>query len=656
MSVPSPLRGFLEIAESGFIAGWAFDCSGGPVRLKIMANGVPLAEVTACGFRDDLCGAGVAAGACGFSFSIPGGLSPDREQVIHVMRSSDHAELPGSPKVIPARTWATAVKAIPALLAENSDGWKGFLDSVRRQRISGWVYNPAEPGVSVAIKIFDNDQLIAWTLANRYRADLKKAGIGTGYYGFDVIFPGGLSPLSKHIIRVVCEQNGFELTHSPAVLESAMVMDNELRGYLVRVIANSDSGEHEAILHFLLGQASRVRRQIAEQSSHRAEQEIVREQIRRTGSELPEAVACGPRVLVIDERYPDIQRDAGSCAIFSHMQALLTLGYEVNFAAAAELSDPGLHRKALESSGITCFYAPLYDSIENILRYQADSFSLIYLHRVSIASCYTGLVRRYQNKARILYSVADLHHIRLERQAQELDEPVFAQQARFMRIQERLAASQADAVITHSMEESRILRKMTSTPVFCVPWAVEAKDRPPAGLEARCGVVFLGHYGHAPNMDAALYLVNEIMPLVHRKRPEITCILAGSDMPEQLAKLAGPGIEPLGHVEDLDSLFQRIRLGIAPLRFGAGIKGKVLEMMGRGYPCIMTPVAAEGLSLPSDLAALVTNDTASLAQLVIDLHDQHVIVNSLAKESLEFIREFFNADKVSGLLEKALTG
>src|SRR5207248_6443440 len=98
--------------------------------------------------------------------------------------------------------------------------------------------------------------------------------------------------------------------------------------------------------------------------------------------------------------------------------------------------------------------------------------------------------------------------------------------------------------------------------------------------------------------DAAKWAAREIMPVLREQVSDIELLLVGSDMPDEVAALAAPDVVPVGHVPSLDEIFARVRLTIAPLRYGAGLQGKVIDSMAAGIPCVMTSVAAEGLDLP----------------------------------------------------------
>jgi glycosyltransferase involved in cell wall biosynthesis len=341
--------------------------------------------------------------------------------------------------------------------------------------------------------------------------------------------------------------------------------------------------------------------------------------------------------------------------------------------AAEEIAGDEEDFAALTASGVACCAAPFYASVEDVLRRQAACFDLVYLHRAAIASRYLGLARRYMPRARILYSVADLHHVRLERQAAVEERPELLAASRRMRLEECMAAWLADGVITHSADEAELLRRaVPEARVYRVPWEVPgaenraAGDRAAAGavtaraaakpFAARRGLVFVGSYTHAPNVDAARWLVEAVMPLVWHADPDIVCLLVGSAMPDAVRRLARPGVVPLGEVADLDSVFNRVRLSVAPLRYGAGVKGKVLDSLAAGVPCVMTPVAAEGLGLPAGLRALVGEDAARLAALICRLHRSEAAHRKAVSAGRSLIRKNHGEAGVVAALRAAVEG
>jgi glycosyltransferase involved in cell wall biosynthesis len=460
---------------------------------------------------------------------------------------------------------------------------------------------------------------------------------------------------------VIGEADGCEFPGSPFTLEAATRFDPALEHAVSSAVAAlSLPQERERALAFFAMQTEKLLQDQAEADSGREARLVHRQLVRRgINSEGPLPGASAPtrrRALVIDDLLPVSGRDAGSAAILSHMRALQELGYEVSFIAAEQLSPPPGSGAELSAMDIDCWQLPFYASVEEVLRRQPQGFDVAYLHRISNAAKYQALVRRYSPKARIVYSVADLHHIRLERQAKLEQEPRLLAQSRRVRAAEFMAAAMANAVITHSMMEATWLRQsVPGANVHVVPWALPLQPctRP---WNERSGIAFIGSFDHAPNVDAARFLIEDIMPQVLRAAPSIECLLVGSHMPASLRRLSVPGIVPMGHVEDLRSVYERVRVVVAPLRYGAGVKGKVLESFAAGVPCVMSPIAAEGMDLPPMLARAIGANAAQVAAHLARVHGDQAEFEALSAAGLAFVRANYSDESVVSALRLVIEG
>jgi glycosyltransferase involved in cell wall biosynthesis len=566
---------------------------------------------------------------------------------------------------------------------------RGYLDEATRTRVRGWAWNPDRPEAPIEVEVLHDGAVIATVAANRYRADLEAARIGSGRHAFEVTIPGGLSPLTRHAIVVRTAEGGVLLENAPVIIEPATRFDDGLAHAVASACAALDApAEQDRVLNFLAAQMERVLQQGADAAAQREARQAHR-QFRRRWGPGADAAAIDPafvgdpglRALVIDQEVPAADRDAGSQAILSHMRALRALGYAVSFVAADLFAEGAASAETvdglatLEREAIVCCRLPAYASVEEVLRRQARCFDVVYLHRLSNASKYLALVRQHCPRARVIYSVADLHHLRLARQARIEQRDDLLAESRRVRLVECMAALSADAVLTHSAHEAALLRRaVPGAAVHVVPWAIPSPRRGAvdgAGDDGpwdhgawddseRNGVAFIANYGHEPNVDAARFLAETIMPLVWRQDPTIACVLAGSRMPPSIRRLARPGpsaaLLTLGHVPDLEAVFDRVRLTVAPLRYGAGIKGKVLASFAAGLPCVMSPIAAEGIALPAALSACVGASAAELADLILRLHADAALRREAAHAGRALIETDFAAPRVTAALKAAIEG
>jgi glycosyltransferase involved in cell wall biosynthesis len=357
---------------------------------------------------------------------------------------------------------------------------------------------------------------------------------------------------------------------------------------------------------------------------------------------------------VIDNMLPDIGRDAGSHAILGHIRALIALGYRVEFVPAWQMAPPGRPGIVMRMPEVTWHLAPTANSAEEVLRLHAGAYDLIYLHRASNAVSYAALAGSLNPQARIVYSVADLHHVRLARQGAVQNRAELLAEASKVAEAELLAMHQVDAVITHSLAEAEYLSQAApGVAVHVVPWAVKARAAG-NGFAGRSDILFLGQQSHEPNQDAVRWLREAIMPRVWWRNPAITCLVVGWGWPEDIFDNTDDRLRLLGQVDHLEDVFARVRLTVAPLRFGAGVKGKVLESFAAGVPCIMSPIAAEGLRLPLSLRALVGATATEIAALIVKLYDDSAALRAAAKAGRKMIEKDFNLERVVAALECAV--
>ncbi|WP_135469135.1 glycosyltransferase [Crenalkalicoccus roseus] len=347
------------------------------------------------------------------------------------------------------------------------------------------------------------------------------------------------------------------------------------------------------------------------------------------------------RVLFVDATTPTPREDAGSNAALTHMRALQALGAKVTFVPSDNMTHLGAISSDLQDLGIEFLHHPYFWSVEEVLRKRANEFDVVYLHRFDVASRYLATCRALAPRARIVYNVADLHFLRLERErevgaAGALTEAEIAA----VRNQELGAIRAADRVIVHSDVEAEMLRREGVEGVTVLPWAIEGRPGPLPAAQRR-GIGFLGGYRHPPNIDAVLWFVSDIWPLIREALPEAEFLIYGSHMPQELRDLSRvPGVRPVGFVEDVATAFDALRLTVAPLRYGAGLKGKVGQSLAYGVPCIGTRIAFEGFGAFGE--ACTAEEPAEFAARVVALMRDDAAWEAASRAGLDHAREHFS--------------
>lgn len=160
----------------------------------------------------------------------------------------------------------------------------------------------------------------------------------------------------------------------------------------------------------------------------------------------------------------------------------------------------------------------------------------------------------------------------------------------------------------------------------------------------RRGIMFLGGFRHQPNLDAVLYFSQEVWPLIHARNPDIVFNVIGADAPPEILALHDVNnINVIGFVEELAPWFEAVRLSIAPLRYGAGIKGKVGQSLSHGVPCIATSIAVEGMGLAIGTEVLVADDPVNMAETILATYRNEALWQRLSLAGMGFVEREYSS-------------
>lgn len=336
-------------------------------------------------------------------------------------------------------------------------------------------------------------------------------------------------------------------------------------------------------------------------------------------------------VLVADHYVPQPDRDAGSRATWQVIETLVRQGCQVSFWPANAYDDP-VYTPPLQQLGVEVLCGSDYVGRFDAWMAEHGSYlDAVVLNRPHISAELVGSVRRH-SRAKLVYYGHDIHHLRMQQQLALHPDRELEEESRRFRDFEHGLWKQSDVVLYPSTDETAHVRswlaehepgvdiRAETIPLYAYDPLPEAEM---TGPQDRNGILFVAGFAHAPNVDAALWFVSEVLPLVQREVPGVRLSLVGSNPRPEVLALASEHIEVTGYVSDqvLTDRYRRARVAVAPLRFGGGVKGKVLESLQHGVPCVTTSVGMQGLADASSFMPVGDAPEEMAAQIVTLLRD-----------------------------------
>jgi glycosyltransferase involved in cell wall biosynthesis len=304
----------------------------------------------------------------------------------------------------------------------------------------------------------------------------------------------------------------------------------------------------------------------------------------------------------------------------------------------------GIYSSELQKAGVEVLYNPWIASLQDFFRERGGDFDFIMISRHYVAVNYLALIQRYCPQARFIFDTVDLHYLREQRLAALEDSLPLKRVAAQTKRSELAVIRQAAATLVVSPVEQAVLAQDAPQARVHVLSNIHRLCDGGNGFAARQDIFFVGGYQHPPNIDAAVWFVNSIWPLIRQQLPDIRFHLIGSKAPEKVRALHGNGVEFHGYVKDLTPWLDDCRLAVAPLRYGAGVKGKVNLSMSHGQPVVATPMAVEGLYARDGEDVLVAESAQDFAAAVVRLYRDEALWNRLAAAGLENVRQHFSMD------------
>lgn len=347
------------------------------------------------------------------------------------------------------------------------------------------------------------------------------------------------------------------------------------------------------------------------------------------------------RVLIVDATTPTPDQDSGSLRMVNLMRVFADLGCQVSFLPDNRAWIDG-YTRALQELGVEALYSPYAADPVRLFRERGREFDLIVLSRHYVASSYVGLARLYAPQARLAFDTVDLHYLREQRAAELEGKAELARHAAVTRAQELKLIRECDVTLVVSPVEQDLLSRDAPGARVEVVSNVHDVYGCRRAFAARRDLVFVGGFQHPPNTDAVTWFVAEVLPLALKELPDLRFHVIGSKVPDAIRALAGEHVLVHGFVEDIAPYMDDCRISVAPLRYGAGVKGKVNMAMSYGLPVVATPIAVEGMHVAAGSDVLVAGDAAAFAAAVVRLYRDEALWNTLSANGLANVERHFS--------------
>jgi GT2 family glycosyltransferase len=368
--------------------------------------------------------------------------------------------------------------------------------------------------------------------------------------------------------------------------------------------------------------------------------------------------SCGrPCVLVIDWNLPTPDRDSGSLRMANLLRILVSLGCQATFFPIKDESTQPYLRQ-LQQQGVFVAAGPGSMPLDAFLKKHGRYFDTVIVSRVSAGAVCMRTVKRRCSKARVVFDTVDLCFLREQRRA-ELENSDAARRAAAVAKETELGLMrQADATLVVSPVEKELLGRMAPDVDVRILSNIHALHDRGDSFDQRNGLVFIGGFRHSPNVDAVRWFVEEVFPKVRQRLPGVVLHVIGSHPPADLRNWAETveGVRFHGFVENVEPYLRSCRLSVVPLRYGAGVKGKINLSMSYGLPVVSTSIGCEGMFLNDGLDVLMADGADAMAAAVCRLHEDQALWERISEAGFENVREHFSFEAATETVRGMIGG
>jgi glycosyltransferase involved in cell wall biosynthesis len=311
----------------------------------------------------------------------------------------------------------------------------------------------------------------------------------------------------------------------------------------------------------------------------------------------------------------------------------------------------------LQRLGVEVIYGGEYArSFDDWIKKNGQYIDFAFLSRPYVSAEFIPGLSAY-SRAKLLYFGVDLHFARANKEYEVTGDRRLLAEAEYFREEELRIWKSVDVVYYPSYTETETVLSMLPSahartlPAYYYPALAEMPPLP----AARRDLLFVAGFGHPPNVDAAIWLVSEILPLIRRQFADIHLTLVGSNPTTAVLDLASDKITVTGYVTDeqLKRYYDEARVAVVPLRFGAGVKNKVVEAMYNGAALVTTSIGAQGL-LALEEAIPVRDGAQEFAAEVCRLLEDDDYVSQVSQRGSEYVAQHYSFEVMRDALLRDL--
>ncbi|OKP87115.1 glycosyl transferase family 2 [Paenibacillus sp. P3E] len=360
-------------------------------------------------------------------------------------------------------------------------------------------------------------------------------------------------------------------------------------------------------------------------------------------------------IVVVDHYVPHYDKDAGGRCTSFYIKLFVSMGFHVIFIGDNYFKHEP-YTTELQDIGVEVLYGDYYaKNISKWIKSNGAYIDYVYLNRPHISVKYMDIFKK-STSAKIIYFGHDLHYIREMRNYDLTKNPSLLKSSDEWKKTEFGLFSNADVIhVVGTYEQELLQKEFPGKPVRNIPlFPYESSygdNKEILGFDDRKDLLFVGGFNHTPNYDGIVWFLNEVFQLIKQQVPDMKLYIVGSNPPEDLKAKAADDIVVTGFVtdEELEKFYNVSKLVVVPLRYGAGVKGKVVEALYYQVPVVTTSIGAEGLE-QAEGVMVIEDNSAAFAASVVNLYNNQEDWMKYFKASETYINQYFSVETARSII------